>query len=489
MRQTVLRMAVAVGLAVILLPWKPVSCLAQPADFDIPGGHFFKQATGGPDTGFAVVDDDHARFWTEFRRLGGVQAIGYPISQRFVWQGFICQGFQRVVFQWRPELGQVLFVNVFELLHDAGHDDYLLLVRQVPRQAQFDEAGLSFEQIVARRLALLDENPAIQAKYFSVLGDPVQMNGLPTSPVTDMGNHFALRAQRVTFQQWKVDVPWAHAGEVTVTLGGDIAKELDLLPDKAALQPVEAPSPPDPFRYPNLHTLPPEDVSLAVVTVGGERRHVLRFTNSIWNAGEGPLELRATSTTTTRVFQRIYGEEGMFEDRLAGEFVFHPAHNHWHFEDFARYELWSKAGYDGWLQSGRGSGEPEWQMSKVSFCVLDTTKIMDLPDSPPFSPYRTCGRVVQGISVGWADVYESMLEEQWIDLGTESLPDGEYVLRSIADPLNRIFESSGGSDPAREGAEDNEAAVVFAVANGVVTDTRNVHAGPVQHATLDDLAR
>src|SRR5439155_24920572 len=89
-------------------------------------------------------------------------------------------------------------------------------------------------------LAVMDGYPAIKAKYSSVVGDPVQANGLPMSDVTDMGNVLVLRAQRVVFQQWKVEVPWARAGEVTVALGGDIAKEAGILPDAAALQPVAA---------------------------------------------------------------------------------------------------------------------------------------------------------------------------------------------------------------------------------------------------------
>src|SRR5207244_6861639 len=41
---------------------------------------------------------------------------------------------------------------------------------------------------------------------------------------------------------WKQDVPWAKAGEVTVALGGDIAKELGVLPDATALQPIAPPT-------------------------------------------------------------------------------------------------------------------------------------------------------------------------------------------------------------------------------------------------------
>src|SRR5687767_10925252 len=62
----------------------------QPADFDIPNGHFYTQAGGGAG-GFAITDNDGMLFWSEFQRLGGVPALGYPISSRFVWDGFTVQ--------------------------------------------------------------------------------------------------------------------------------------------------------------------------------------------------------------------------------------------------------------------------------------------------------------------------------------------------------------------------------------------------------------
>ena len=47
--------------------------------------------------------------------------------------------------------------------------------------------------------------------------------GLPTSRVVDNGNHYAIRLQRAVIQQWKVDVPWARAGQVTIANGGEVA--------------------------------------------------------------------------------------------------------------------------------------------------------------------------------------------------------------------------------------------------------------------------
>lgn len=220
--------------------------LAEPLDFAIPNGHFYKQANGqggAGDTGFAVVDDVGASFWSEFQRLGGVAAVGYPASQRFIWQGFTTQVFQRAIFQWRPECGCAMFVNAFDVLHDLGKDDWLLAVRQTPPPKDWSEAGKSWSAIIRDRLAVLDGYPAIRAKYYAVAGDPIPANGLPTSEAVDMGNHYVLRAQRVVFQQWKEDIPWARKGEVTVALGGDIAKETGILPDREALRPIAATAP------------------------------------------------------------------------------------------------------------------------------------------------------------------------------------------------------------------------------------------------------
>ena len=225
----------------VLAVLSPPSAGAQAADFPIPNGHFFTQTGGGIGRGYAVTDDGGVRFWTEFRRFGGVQAVGYPASQRFEWDGFTVQVFQRVVFQWRADVGQAYFVNVFDRLGELGKNEFLLKVRQTPLPRPFADAGKAWPEVVANHLAVLEEFPAIKAAYNGVVGDPIQANGLPVSDVTDMGNHFALRAQRVVFQQWKEDVPWAARGQVTVALGGDIAKEAGVLPNPAALQPTDPP--------------------------------------------------------------------------------------------------------------------------------------------------------------------------------------------------------------------------------------------------------
>jgi S1-C subfamily serine protease len=201
-------------------------------DYDVVNGYFFTQtgASAAADQGFTITDEGGIALWTEFQRLGGVDALGYPVSRRFVWDGFVVQATQKVVLQWRPDLGRAVYVNLLDEMSRANKDDWLLSYRMIPRPAAFaDEAGLSFDEIVEHRLRLLDAYPALRAAY--LLGDdPVTTNGLPVAPVADMGPAYVLRAQRRAFQLWKVATPFARPGDVTVVNGGDLGKEAELYP-------------------------------------------------------------------------------------------------------------------------------------------------------------------------------------------------------------------------------------------------------------------
>ena len=180
---------------------------AQPAldhDLAVPGGaHFYTQTDGqggATGTGYAVSNADAIPFWDFFRTAGGVEAVGYPVSHRFVWHGFVVQAFQKVVFQWRPEVGTVYYVNVLDEMHERGLDPWLVTVRQTPPLADWSaDTGLPWEEIQARHLALLNANPAIAAVYYAE-EDTIHRNGLPMAPIQDMGGVLVLRAQRKIYQ-------------------------------------------------------------------------------------------------------------------------------------------------------------------------------------------------------------------------------------------------------------------------------------------------
>lgn len=207
--------------------------------FPIINGAYFSQAAGDdPAMGYTITDDDGIAFYTTFRRLGGVTGVGFPASGRFMFNGFVSQATQKAIFQWNPARGDVDLVNVFDVLSQAGLDGWLQAQKQTP--PSFDnsaDAGKSWDQVVARHQAELDWNPAIKARYFAD-SDPMSHFGLPQS-YADEGNVLVVRCQRAVFQQWKVNVPWAQAGEVTIANGGDIAKDANLLP-AAATKPASA---------------------------------------------------------------------------------------------------------------------------------------------------------------------------------------------------------------------------------------------------------
>ncbi len=188
---------------------------------------------GGCDMGFAVTNADGIPFWDTWQEYG-LENIGYPISHRYVWRGFVTQAFQKAIMQWQPDKG-MFFVNIFDELHDFGWDNRLRVYWATPYQldATFDAGALienwenlsdevRWKLVAERRLALLDANPALKERYYSA-PDPLLLYGLPTSRVEDMGDHYAIRTQRTVLQQWKEDVPWAKAGEVTIANGGSLA--------------------------------------------------------------------------------------------------------------------------------------------------------------------------------------------------------------------------------------------------------------------------
>lgn len=188
---------------------------------------------------------------------------------------------------------------------------------------------------------------------------------------------------------------------------------------------------------------------------------LLRFASIIGNGGAGVVELKPDSPARSatndcdgdgdplndrQAFQRVFrdadgdgvykrGVDTVFDKRFAGCSLFHAEHSHWHFEEFARYQLVKP-------KSGRVVAASE----KVSFCVRDSIRFgATLPGSPASMHYGECTQdSVTGLSIGWADYYGSTLPGQELDI--RGLPDGRYCLRNEADPGDRLAESDEGNN-------------------------------------------
>jgi outer membrane protein assembly factor BamB len=199
-------------------------------DVDIPGGHLFQQANGfggAGSTGYAVVDDAQAAFWTEFQRFGGIDEVGYPVSERFQYAGYTTQAFQKLVLQWQPELNEAVPLNVLDELDRPGTSAWLDANRQVPpAESTAADTGLTFDAVQARHIAKLEAYPALLDFYTS---DPAALDkyGLPLS-VKDYGAFVAVRLQRATLQLWPDDN--GSPGTIVVGNAGDLAKEVGLWP-------------------------------------------------------------------------------------------------------------------------------------------------------------------------------------------------------------------------------------------------------------------
>jgi hypothetical protein len=209
---------------------------------------------------------------------------------------------------------------------------------------------------------------------------------------------------------------------------------------------------------PDLRTLPPAELYLN--SDGTE----LRLSNTVGNRGVGPLEIFPEPTAggdcdgdgdvdnDREAFQRVYkdsadpGSIGFFDYhfdtrssvRPVGCMIFHPVHNHWHFEDFAYYALRDE------------SGRVVSRSTKVSFCIADGSKVFPrIPGAFPYVwypvPSGTCTATsTEGLSVGWADTYTAATQGQSIDIS--DVPAGTYCLVSRADRHNVLRETRNNNN-------------------------------------------
>ena len=225
-----------------------------------------------------------------------------------------------------------------------------------------------------------------------------------------------------------------------------------------------------PGLYPDLRMLGPTELHQQTRAINGVNHYLVNFTTVPWNDGEGALEVHRTPTTTglVDITQRIYEDPAGFHDEWLWSDVFNQTSMTFRLLDIARYELWTERAFVRAQARGFTRGQPLYVRDNISHCVADATQ-RD-PDSGP-AVYRQCTAFVQGLSVGWGDIERWFATTQSVDFGTSPPPDGDYVIRVIVDPNNRLFESPGKQDPAREGEVANSAISYFSIVNGQLAGT------------------
>lgn len=172
----------------------------------------------------------------------------------------------------------------------------------------------------------------------------------------------------------------------------------------------------------------------------------LRFDAIIVNVGVGPFQARGHSRQPNGellVDQEILtlAEDGSaswtstptaYPMYWSGD-----GHNHWHVRDLEEYVL----------ENTNPSDAPVMRTGeKHGFCFFDNYEYdLALADAPSSRQYTRCGysaadtEVTMGLSIGWGDLYDASLPDQYIDI--TGLPAGEYAITATAD-AQRLFAES-----------------------------------------------
>jgi len=201
---------------------------------------------------------------------------------------------------------------------------------------------------------------------------------------------------------------------------------------------------------PDLRVMTPSDIGLVGTRADGTLR--LKFTTVIYNAGDGPVEVRGTAIEgdVYEVRQYFHGADlEPSEGPTVGLLAFEHRHGHLHLGGFARYELWA-------LDDDMAPVEVVAVNPKVGFCLMDNL-LVDPGTAPEEPVYFDCEAEVQGVSVGYGDIYVADLFEQ--DLNVSHVAPGLYRLVNTANPDGIIQERDSANNSAHVDIELYDAAV------------------------------
>ncbi|HET6763541.1 MAG TPA: lysyl oxidase family protein [Longimicrobiaceae bacterium] len=190
----------------------------------------------------------------------------------------------------------------------------------------------------------------------------------------------------------------------------------------------------------STETLAPNLCSVIEGDVPPGTHQLLRFTVTTPNIGDADIAIGDPRAHIDPNGDGNYNDsDGLYE--LA------TCHHHFHFRNYARYEL-LPLNADGTLGASVKS-------RKRGFCMIDTTPYNETA-SPKERVYVSCGTPEiagnQGVSVGYADTYVKALAGQYfvLDDPNEPVPPGQYVLRITVNPA--FTQVAGEPCPVKDSA-------------------------------------
>jgi Lysyl oxidase len=195
---------------------------------------------------------------------------------------------------------------------------------------------------------------------------------------------------------------------------------------------------------PDLVPLPAWNISTFHTRSGQD---LLDFNATVWVGGNSRLDVEGFRTNGSPVMPayQYFWQNGHVIGRVrAGTMGFdsQPGHNHWHFEQFARYQL---------LDSAQ---KLALRSHKVGFCIAPSDPVNLLAPQAVWQPNTTgffgaCGNpsalsVQEMMPIGWGDTYTQSVAGQAFDITT--VPNGTYYVQVIANPLRVLYESNTHND-------------------------------------------
>jgi hypothetical protein len=194
---------------------------------------------------------------------------------------------------------------------------------------------------------------------------------------------------------------------------------------------------------PDLVSMPAFDISTSHTKSGHD---LLSFGADVW-VGHAPLDVEGFRSHGSRVMNafQYFSENGTIVGRAkVGTMGFDnlPGHHHWHFEQFARYQLLNAA------------KSVALQSQKVGFCISPTDAVDLTQPGAVWQPSATgftgqCGLpsalwVREFMPVGWGDTYPGSVAGNSFDI--THLPNGTYYIQIQANPLGLLHETTTSND-------------------------------------------
>jgi hypothetical protein len=189
---------------------------------------------------------------------------------------------------------------------------------------------------------------------------------------------------------------------------------------------------------PDLRSLPAWGISLS------RNKRYLRFSATVWNAGDSPLVVdgfRRGGKDLMDAYQYFFDAEGNqtgYQDVGHLHWDAKPSHQHWHFEDFARYSL---------LRQDKSEATVS---KKEAFCLANTDAVDLTVPSAEWKPENTdlatsCGdhtslSIREVLAAGWGDTYTQLRAGQ--SFRVDKLPNGVYFIAVAANPDGNLVETS-----------------------------------------------